>query len=36
VKLQGVDKIFTVQESKGVIAETCAQCPPKKAVPGGF
>jgi hypothetical protein len=29
VKLPGVDKIFTVQEGKGVIAETCAQCVPQ-------
>jgi hypothetical protein len=28
VNLPGVDKIFTVEQGMGVIAETCAQCPP--------
>ena len=30
VRLPGVDKIFTVEEGKGVIGETCATCPAKK------
>ena len=29
VNLPGVDKIFTVEESKGVTGQTCAQCPPQ-------
>ncbi len=29
VNLPGVDRIFTVEEGKGVTAETCAQCPPQ-------
>jgi hypothetical protein len=27
VILPGVDKIFTVQEGKGVTGQTCAKCP---------
>jgi hypothetical protein len=30
VRLSGVDRIFTVEEGKGVIGETCATCPAKK------
>src|SRR5580700_6247041 len=29
VKLAGVDRIFTLEEGKGVTGETCAQCPPQ-------
>ncbi len=27
IKLPGVDRIFTVEQGKGVISETCAKCP---------
>ncbi len=27
VKLPGVDKIYTIEEGKGVTGETCAKCP---------
>jgi hypothetical protein len=27
VSLSGVDKIFTVEEGKGVIGQRCAKCP---------
>ena len=30
VRLSAVDRIFTVEEGKGVIGETCATCPAKK------
>jgi len=29
VKLAGVDRIFTLEEGKGVTGEICAQCPPQ-------
>ena len=31
VNLPGVDKIFTVEEGKGVTGQTCAKCPPQRS-----
>jgi enediyne biosynthesis protein E4 len=31
VNLPGVDRIFTVEEGKGVTSETCAQCPRQRS-----